>query len=41
MTGTAFEKTRQRPATLVLVLRGMAKGEPTVSLARERGLSRQ
>jgi transposase-like protein len=40
LTGTAFEKTRQRPATLVLLLRGIAKGEPTARLARELGLSR-
>jgi hypothetical protein len=41
LTGTVFAKTRQRPATLVLRLRGMAKGEPTARLARELGLSRQ
>ncbi len=41
LTGTVFEKTRQRPATLVLLLRGIAKGEPTARLARELGLSRQ
>jgi transposase-like protein len=41
LTGTAFEKTRQRPATLVLLLRGIAKGEPTARLARELGLSRK
>src|SRR5262245_18208316 len=29
LTGTIFAKTRQRPATLVLLLRGVAKGEPT------------
>ena len=29
LTGTVFEKTRQRPAALVLLLRGVAKGEPT------------
>jgi transposase-like protein len=40
LTGTVFEQTRQRPATLVLRRRGMAKGEPTARLARERGLSR-
>jgi hypothetical protein len=34
-------KTRQRPATLVLMLRGIAKGEPTARLARELGLSRK
>ena len=35
LTNTVFEKTRQGPATLVLLLRGMAKGEPTARLARE------
>jgi hypothetical protein len=40
LTGTVFEQTRQRPATLVLLLRGIAKGEPTARLARELGLSR-
>ena len=41
LTGTAFEKTRQRPATLVLLLRGVAKGESTARLARELGMSRK
>src|SRR5215475_4525368 len=41
LTGTVFEKTRQRPATLVLLLRGMAKGESTARLARELGMSRK
>jgi transposase-like protein len=41
LTGTAFAKTRQRPATLVLLLRGIAKGEPTARLARELGISRK
>jgi transposase-like protein len=41
LTGTVFEKTRPRPATLVLRLRGMATGEPTARLARELGLSRK
>jgi transposase-like protein len=41
LTGTVFEKTRQRPATLVLLLRGVAKGEPTARLARELGVSRK
>jgi transposase-like protein len=41
LTGTVFAKTRQRPATLVLLLRGIAKGEPTARLARELGLSRK
>jgi transposase-like protein len=41
LTGTVFAKTRQRPATLVLLLRGGAKGEPTARLARALGLSRK
>jgi transposase-like protein len=41
LTGTVFANTRHRPATLVLLLRGMAKGEPTARLAREFGLSRK
>src|SRR5215475_13168802 len=41
LTGRVFAKTRQRPATLVLLLRGVAKGEPTARLARELGLSRK
>jgi hypothetical protein len=41
LTGTVCEKTRQGPATLVLVLRGIAKGEPTARLAHELGLSRK
>jgi transposase-like protein len=41
LTGTAFAKTRQRPATLVLLLRGIAKGESMARLARELGVSRK
>jgi hypothetical protein len=41
LTGTVFAKTRQRPATLVLLLRGIAKGEPTARLACELGVSRK
>ncbi len=41
LTGTVFAATRQRPATLVLLLRGIAKGESTARLARELGMSRQ
>ena len=41
LTGTAFEKTRQWPATLVLFLRGVAKGESTARLARELEISRK
>ncbi len=41
LSGTAFEGSRQRPATLVLLLRGIAKAESTARLARELHLSRQ
>jgi hypothetical protein len=41
LTNTVFAKTRQCPATLVLLLRGIAKGEPTARLARELGMSRK
>ena len=41
MSNIAFAKTRQRPATLVLLLRGMAKGEPTARVARDLGMSRK
>jgi transposase-like protein len=41
LTGTVFAKTQQSPATLVLLLRGCASGEPTARLAWELGLSRQ
>ena len=41
LTNTVFAKTRQRPATLVLLRRGMAKGEPTARVARELGMSRK
>jgi hypothetical protein len=40
-TTTVFEKTRPRPATLVLRRRGRAKGDPTARCARELGLSRK
>ena len=40
-TGTVFEKTRQKPSKLVLLLRGIAKGEPTARLARELPMSRK
>jgi transposase-like protein len=40
LTGTVFDKTRPRPATLVLRRRGIAKGEPTARRARELRVSR-
>ena len=41
LTGTMFAKTRQRPATIVLLLRGIAKGESTARLARELDIDRK
>jgi transposase-like protein len=41
LSGTIFAKTRQSPAHLVLLLRGVAKGESTARLARELELSRK
>jgi hypothetical protein len=39
LTGTVFAKTRRPPATKVLLLRGIAKGESTARLARGFGIS--
>ena len=41
VTNTVFEGTRQKPATVVLILRGVAKGESTARLSRELGLDRK
>jgi transposase-like protein len=41
LTGTAFAKTRQAARALVLLIRGVAKGEATARLSRELALSRQ
>lgn len=40
LSGTVLARSRQRPAKLVLILRGIAKGETTARLARELELSR-
>jgi hypothetical protein len=40
LTGTVFETTRPRPATLVRLRRGIAKGKPTARRARELRVSR-
>jgi transposase-like protein len=40
VTGTVFEKTRQPPSKVLLLLRGIAKGEPTARLARELKIGR-
>jgi len=41
LTGTVFEKTQQSPSKIVLMLRGIAKGEPTARLARELNICRK
>jgi transposase-like protein len=41
LTDTAFAKTRQKPSTLVLLLRGLTKGESTSRLARELSMTRK
>jgi transposase-like protein len=41
LSDTVFEKTHQRPATLVLLLRGIAKGESSSRLSRELGIGRK
>jgi transposase-like protein len=41
LTGTALAKTHQTPAKLVLILRGIAKGESTARLGRELSVSRR
>ncbi len=40
LSGTALAKTHQPPSTIVLLLRGVARGEPTARLARELPMSR-
>src|SRR3954466_10073941 len=39
--GLKVRKTHLSPAQILLILRGIAKGEPTATLAREVGISRQ
>jgi len=39
-SGTIFQARHLRPAQVVLLLRGVCKGEPTASLARELSLPR-
>jgi hypothetical protein len=41
LTGTAFEKPYQRPATLFLLRRGIAQGEASARVTRELGISRK
>jgi transposase-like protein len=38
LSKTVFEKTRQPPSKVVLLLRGIAKGESTARLSRELGI---
>jgi len=40
LTDTVFEKTRQPPSKIVMLLRGIAKGESTARLSRELGIGR-
>jgi transposase-like protein len=40
-SGTVFEGRRLRPAQVVLFVRGVCKGEPTATLARELKVCRQ
>ena len=40
-SGTIFEGKHFRPAQVVLLLRGVCKGEPTATIAREIGVTRQ
>jgi transposase-like protein len=40
-TGTQFEKTRQSASKIVLILRGIAKGESTARMSRELKLNRE
>jgi hypothetical protein len=39
-SGTLFEKKHLRPSQVVLLLRSVAKGEPSTRLAQELGVSR-
>lgn len=39
LTGSVFEKTRQSACTLVLLLRGVTKGDSTARLSRELAMS--
>jgi hypothetical protein len=38
-TGTVFANKQLRPAQVILLLRGVCKGESTASLSRELGLA--
>ena len=40
-SGTVFAGKHLRPAQVILLLRGVCKGEPTAAIAREIGVARQ
>lgn len=40
LTDTVFERTRQPPSKVVLILRGVAQGQSTARLSRELGIGR-
>jgi len=40
-SGTVFEGKHFRPGQAILLLRGVCKGEPTATIAREIGVTRQ
>ena len=41
LSGTIFEKSQQAPSTLVMLIRGIAKGESSSQMSRELNLSRK
>jgi transposase-like protein len=41
LSATALAHSQQKPSTLVLILRGIARAEPTARLSRELGISRK
>jgi transposase-like protein len=40
-TGTALQGTHRRPSQILLILRGIAQGQPTAQMARELGCDRK
>ena len=40
-TGTSLQGTHRRPSQLLLILRGVAQGQPTAAMARELGCDRK
>jgi hypothetical protein len=41
LTHSSFAKSRSKPSRLILLLRGVSKGEPTARLARELRMDRK